>query len=236
MQIKSLLIKNLRSVREVAFPVSPLTVLIGENNTGKSTILRAIELFFEAAPRFSEEDFTKGNEEQPIEVTIGFNELTDSEIAEFGTAVIDGELIVKRSLMLNNKESGQYSARAMIYSGFNDVRNETNGSKRRSLYNALAKEIDNLPPVTSHTEIDAVLAEWERQNPAMLAPEYRRGFFGAPNVANGKLCKKTSVHLVPAVRDATAEKAYPVVPGFTGLGRRAREKLRCRLWRGRDHL
>ena len=32
------------------------------------------------------------------------------------------------------------------------------------------------------------------------------------------------------------EKAYPVVPGFTGIGRRAREKLRCRPWRGRDHL
>ena len=63
--------------------------------------------------------------------------------------------------------------------------------------------------MTSHTEIDAVLAEWERQNPAMLTPEYRRGFFGAPNVANGKLCKKTSVHLVPAVRDATAENTDP---------------------------
>ena len=39
-----------------------------------------------------------------------------------------------------------------------------------------------------------------------------------------------------AVTPATARKAYPVVPGFTGIGRRAREKLRCRPWRGRDHL
>lgn len=209
MQIELLTIKNLRSIRETEFPVLPLTTLIGENNAGKSTILRAIELFFEAAPKVTRDDFHCGNEDQPIEITIGFTRLTPAEVEEFGSAVIDGKLLVSRQLMLNDRESGQYSARAMIYPEFSEVRAETNGTKKRSLHNALASKIDDLPSVGSYTEVDAVLSEWEKNHSDLLKAEYLRGFFGAPNVANGKLKKKTSVHLVPAVRDAAAESADP---------------------------
>ena len=200
---------NLRSLTDVSLTTAPLTALIGENNAGKSTILKAIEFFFEAAPKFEKEDFSIGGENESIEITIGFGNLTPNEITEFGSAVIKEELIVTRQLSLNDKDTGQYSAQAMVYPKFAEIRDETNGTAKRKLYNDLAKQFEGLEVVRSHTDIDAALSRWEQDHPGELVAERVRGFFGAPNVANGKLRKKTGVHLVPAVRDATEETADP---------------------------
>jgi putative ATP-dependent endonuclease of OLD family len=42
MQIKDITIKNFRGIESVELPLGRLTVLIGENNTGKSSILSVI--------------------------------------------------------------------------------------------------------------------------------------------------------------------------------------------------
>ncbi len=209
MQISTIDVKNLRSLRDIKLTAEKLTALIGGNNAGKSTILKAIELFFEAAPKLVEEDFTVGSEIESIEITIGFNKLTPVEISEFGSAVIDGELIVTRHLSLDKKESGQYSVQALVFPKFKEIRKETNGSKRRSIYTKLCEELEGLEPVKSHTEINDRLSAWEQSNQDQLKPERVRGFFGAPNVANGKLRKKTGVYLISAVRDASEDADDP---------------------------
>lgn len=44
MKLTDIKIKNFRGVRSLHLPLDSLTVLIGENNTGKSTVLEAIRL------------------------------------------------------------------------------------------------------------------------------------------------------------------------------------------------
>ena len=59
MRVTKLHIRNLRSVRDSGeFEVSSLFALVGENNTGKSNLLRAIEVLVSAgAARLSRADF-----------------------------------------------------------------------------------------------------------------------------------------------------------------------------------
>jgi putative ATP-dependent endonuclease of OLD family len=209
MQISSIQVKNLRSLQDVSFQVDPLTALIGGNNAGKSTILKAIELFFDSSPKLTFEDFTYGCEKESIEITLGFNNLNPDEIEEFGTAVVNDQLIVRRHFSLEDPTSGQYSAQAAVNPVFSAIRSEKNGNRRRAMYRELTEQFADLPEIQSHTEIDDMLKVWERDHTDSLELQYERGFFGAPNVANGKLRKKTSVHLVPAVRDVSADAAEP---------------------------
>ena len=44
MKIKRVVIKNYRSIKELEFEPGDLCTLIGENNSGKSTIVRALNL------------------------------------------------------------------------------------------------------------------------------------------------------------------------------------------------
>lgn len=230
MQIAHLEIKNFRSITHLKFSFEALTALIGANNAGKSTVLTAIELFFDAAPRVTPEDYNKEAGLDPIEITIGFRNLTPFEIQEFGSAVIDEHLVVTRMFSTTDADSGQYSVRAMLCPLFDDVRAETNGTKKRTAYNKLTDEVDGLEKVASHTEVDAQLEAWEKENASECEPRKQRGFFGAVNVANGKLKKKTSVHIVPAVRDiseaASNAKKSPIIQLLADIARQTFENKR----------
>jgi putative ATP-dependent endonuclease of OLD family len=68
MQIKRIHIENFRSIKTLDFEPGPYCVLIGENNSGKSNILRALNLALgETWPSersFSEEDFHNQDEQR----------------------------------------------------------------------------------------------------------------------------------------------------------------------------
>ncbi|WP_417812171.1 ATP-dependent nuclease [Thalassospira alkalitolerans] len=227
MQIDHLEIRNFRSISHLKFSFETLTALIGANNAGKSTILTAIELFFDSAPRVMAEDFNNEAGTDPIKITIAFCNLTPFEIEEFGSAVIDDKLTVTRMFSESDPDSGQYSVRAMLSPLFDEIRAETNGTKKRTAYNKLVDEIDGLQKVSSHTEVDVQIASWEKDNASSCEPRKQRGFFGAVNVANGKLKKKTSVHVVPAVRDisetASNSKKSPIIQLLTDIARQTFE-------------
>ena len=59
MQLTKLHVKNLRSIRDSGeFPLKSLFSIVGENNTGKSNLLRAIEVLLSAGSgKLSREDF-----------------------------------------------------------------------------------------------------------------------------------------------------------------------------------
>lgn len=208
MQIKSIEVKNLRALKSVSLSFESLTALLGANNAGKSSILKSIDLFFEASPKITREDFCSLGDAEQIEITLTFHRLTAGEVVEFSTAVIEGEVTISRLLSLDANESGHYSVLAKTFSGFDEIRDETNGTKKRSLYNKIRAEYE-LPEIATFNDIPAAFQAWENANPAKLESKKVRGFFGAINVANGKLKKKTGVHLVPAVRDVAVETADP---------------------------
>lgn len=78
MQIKRIHIENFRSIKTLDFEPGPYCVLIGENNSGKSNILRALNLALgETWPSersFSEEDFHNQDTSNDIVIQVFFDE------------------------------------------------------------------------------------------------------------------------------------------------------------------
>ncbi len=78
MRITKVRIKHFRSIKELEFSPAPYCVLVGENNSGKSNILRALNLVLgETWPSersFSEEDFHNQDTSRDIVIQVFFDE------------------------------------------------------------------------------------------------------------------------------------------------------------------
>ncbi len=113
--LKSLKVKNLRSLSELELPLKELGILIGKNNSGKSNILLAIKLLLEATKRdvsvldFHEWEHGKSNE---IEIVGNFtvpekylrlcNERHREKIA---TGIVDGVLTIRRIIKKDDADN-----------------------------------------------------------------------------------------------------------------------------------
>jgi putative ATP-dependent endonuclease of the OLD family len=94
-RLRELKIKNFRKLDDliVTFPKG-LSVIVGENNTGKTAIIDALRLMlmpgrdFDAL-RISEDDFRSGTDFAPIEISCTFSDTTDSEEAHAQECLVD---------------------------------------------------------------------------------------------------------------------------------------------------
>lgn len=57
MIIRSVEVKNFRSIREAPLDCDNLTAIVGRNGAGKSSFLHAIDIFYDIAAPVTEEDF-----------------------------------------------------------------------------------------------------------------------------------------------------------------------------------
>ena len=72
MNIQSVRIKNFRTLKDVTIPFDSVTTFIGPNGTGKSTVLRALDWYFNGKPgSLAEKDCSFGATDEDIEVQIG---------------------------------------------------------------------------------------------------------------------------------------------------------------------
>ncbi len=81
MQIKRIHIENFRSIKTLDFEPGAYCVLVGENNSGMSNILRALNLALgETWPTersFTEEDFHNQDTSQDIVIQVFFGEMIE---------------------------------------------------------------------------------------------------------------------------------------------------------------
>ncbi len=209
MQIQSLHVKNFRCLKDATISFEKLTALIGGNNAGKSTFLKAIEYFFEASPKLTKNDFFLNSYDEDIEVTIEFKNFTPDEISEFGDAIIGERMIVTRQFSLTDKDKSLFAVHRKGFKGFTELRNTDGKQNQLNAYKKLREEMTELPNAKKSDEIAEYLDIWEKKNTTQLSLQKDRGFFGAINVAIGKLKNRTGVHLIPAVRDATEDATNP---------------------------
>lgn len=95
MRLLSLNIRNFRKIEEltVTFPKG-LTVIVGENNAGKTAVIDALRFMlfssrdFEAL-RLNEDDFRRGSENAPIEISCTFSDLSDTDEVHFQECLVD---------------------------------------------------------------------------------------------------------------------------------------------------
>lgn len=96
MKIKKISVENFRSIKTLDFDFRDLTVLIGENNAGKTNILKALDAFFSPTVRnINKECFFDLTKE--IQITVTFNRLTSQERERIGKYLINDYVVVKRS-------------------------------------------------------------------------------------------------------------------------------------------
>lgn len=80
MKLKQIEIDKFRSIDHISIEIGNLAILIGENNAGKTSILKALELFFQDSVRgINEEYFYFKNQNQPISISLTYDRLTEYE-------------------------------------------------------------------------------------------------------------------------------------------------------------
>lgn len=95
MRLRELQIRNFRKIQDLTVVFPPgLSVLVGENNSGKTAIIDALRLMpfssrdFDAL-RINEDDFRNGTEYAPIEISCVFCDPKDEDEVHFQECLVD---------------------------------------------------------------------------------------------------------------------------------------------------
>lgn len=78
MKLTELSISNFKGLKDVTIPLSRFGCLIGENNSGKSSFMQALSLFFSGSKLAASHFF---DESEPIRIAVSFTEISESDLA-----------------------------------------------------------------------------------------------------------------------------------------------------------
>jgi putative ATP-dependent endonuclease of the OLD family len=202
MIIKTVQVRNFRSLLNAEIHCDGLTALVGRNGAGKSSFLKAIDLFYQLNPRLSPEDFYNRNVTSPIEITVTFTALDAEELERFKSYIQNDELSVARVLTLTDNK---YHGSALQNPDFKSVRNAESAGDLKDAYKQLREgKYQELPAYTNKDAVKNVIKEWESKHTDACIRERDDGqFFGFKQVGQGFLGKDTRFIFIPAVRDAS---------------------------------
>jgi len=210
MIIKSVEVKNFRSIHEARLDCDNLTAIVGRNGAGKSSFLYAIDAFYDTAAQITKEDFFNRDMGSTIEIRITYSGLSDDEKEEFQPYIKDDRLIVtKRISSENDRIIQRYFAAALQIAQFAEIRAKSSKTDRRNAWKELVDSgdlVDLGGTPKSADEVEQLMTKYEANHPGLMEPVQREEqFFGPRNIGGGKLDKFTKYVLVPAVREASDE-------------------------------
>lgn len=206
MQLQSVRIANFRCIQEAIFSLNTATVFVGGNGSGKSTVLRALDVFYTINPGITVDDYYNGNTANSIEIELTFYNFSASERTLFASKIDADRMSVTR-VFENGPRNARYFGSTLLHEPFSTIRS-LGGVQKRTTYNDFARDNPNynLLPARVVGEVDGRLADWEALHPDQCERRRDDGqWFGFTNNANGKLQRATNFVFVPAIRDAAAE-------------------------------
>ncbi|MFA5114429.1 MAG: AAA family ATPase, partial [Candidatus Margulisiibacteriota bacterium] len=206
MIVKAIHIKNFRSILDERIDCDNLTVLVGRNGTGKSSFLRAMEMFYGPKATVSAEDFYAEDTSKEIEIAVTFTDFGTEEKSLFAPYLEGNDLTVVRIFTLSGKKSGTYHGMRLQNVDFTPIRDA--GGKRDILakYKELREQgtYSTLPVVKNADDALEAMKQWETATPGSCNKQRDDGqFFGFTEVGNGYLGRHTRFIHIPAVRDAS---------------------------------
>lgn len=217
MHISEFRIQNFRSIKDISIIMSGYAVLLGPNNSGKSNILRALNLFFSASTKgISEEDFFQKDISKPIEIEVVFSSLKPEQENLFKDYLINGNLRVKKIIKWDEKEQKfeqtlyiKQSAPQAEYLNENKFQENKELIKEKVKEGKLPKkflsESGNPTKESFESGMTALRAQREKYPEIEWSEEWEEKPFGWKNVNQGYLMDCV---FIPAVREAEEEAEY----------------------------
>ncbi|MGV9315534.1 ATP-dependent nuclease [Streptomyces sp. NPDC003691] len=167
MKIKRVRVENFCCLQKVDVSFEGTTCFIGPTGVGKSTVLRALDWFFngEKSVALSTNDVHSAAEGGRISVEVEFDGLTDRDRATLGRYAPEG---VKSVSIWRTWQDGddKITGKALAYAPFEEVRRHQKATPLRKAYNELLEGDPSLglPKVGSAPAAEEAMRAWELAN------------------------------------------------------------------------
>lgn len=172
MLLSEVYIKNYRSIEELTLKLGKCSIIVGKNNSGKSNILKAIDLVLgEKYIKLNKNDFFNRDENREIKIKLTFTDLTPEEIKRIQNNITYGvkggisaeelkyylrnekRITIEAILKSNNISRNIYIA-GIYYKYFS---NELKDSIVGTLYIPAVREPGNILKVTEYSFLNKLL-------------------------------------------------------------------------------
>jgi hypothetical protein len=164
-------IQGYRCLKDVDIWFDRITTFIGPTGVGKSSVLRALDWFFNGRSSSSpllEEDVWAGEGSAGVSVEVEFGDLTDLDRIALGKYAegVDSVCLWRRWEGGVEKLSGF----ARVYPLFAEFRAAKSAGEKKQVYNRLRAELPDLalPAYRNAPDAEAALASWEANHPSEL--------------------------------------------------------------------
>lgn len=208
MKIKKIRIENFRPIKEVEVEFDDLVVLLGRNGSGKSSILRALDYFFdESKVGIEKSDFYFRNVDEPIIIRITFVDLLESERERFSLYHHNGEMTVEKEIScVGEKFIQKYYGFQYGIEELEEIKSISKASEKRDKYNAIVDNYEGLNKARSVKEVDENVASFYNGNKDLLdLVRSTFQFYGDTRIGGGSLDNFTKFVFIPAVREASED-------------------------------
>ena len=177
---------------------------MGSNSAGKSSLLKALQFFFDGEPLTAEDVFAD-SEGAKVSVELTFADLSDRDKETFGPYAAGDQMVLTQTW-----EDGalKFTGRALRASIFDEIRKLT-GVQKRKAFNELAasQEDRGLEKVARIEDADAAMVAWEMDHPneCERREDDAGNFFGYGSVGRERIARRFKFVFVPGLRDAVEE-------------------------------
>lgn len=182
MRIRRVRVQGFRCLEDVEIALDDVTTLIGPNGVGKSSVLRALDWFFNGSAGDIADADVAPSAEGRVRVEVEFCDLTARDREELGRYAPTGAAAVR---LWKTWEGGSevFSGNARSLAEFGPVRAAASAADKKDLYKNLREQRGdlNLPVANTAVAIEQAMVAWEADHPEQLADSEERcttKFFG----------------------------------------------------------